>query len=323
MNETCTKPVQRVCVLCRSELSESDNECPLDGGVVIDLENDPLIGNKFAETYEIENILGYGATSLVYKAKHVINQKYYAVKVLHPHLTADEQSVLRFELESRAASRLNHPNVVTVYESGISDEGYAYFVMDYFDGCTLDQILDNEGHLDVARAANIFVQLGMGLGHAHRKGILHRDLKASNIIVYHDEFDEERAKLLDFGVAKLLMGAAENQIQLSQAGEVCGTPTALSPEQCHGKPADQRSDIYSFGCLMYEVLSGMPPFIGDSPLETMQKHVNDKAPEFDEVLSPGAVPWSLAAVVFKCLEKEPADRYQSTDELIASLAAFV
>jgi serine/threonine protein kinase len=322
MNETCTEPGQRVCVICRGENDDMEERCRDDGGVTIDLRNDPLLNTRFAETYAIHAILGFGATSVVYKATHVTANREFALKVMHPHLVADALMLRRFELESHAASSLNHDNVITVYESGICDDKYAYFVMEYLEGTTLEHILDDNGFMVPDRAVDIFVQIANGLGHAHNSGVLHRDLKASNIFVYNDEIGAERAKLLDFGIAKMLVSEKEQSVQLSRAGEICGTPTALSPEQCHGKPLDVRSDIYSLGCLMYEVLSGTPPFIGDTIMETMQKHVNERAQEFEDLVPELQIPWSVGNVVFRCLEKNPDNRYQTTDALVSDLVSL-
>jgi serine/threonine-protein kinase len=163
------------------------------------------------------------------------------------------------------------------------------------------------------------VQLCEGLGHAHNRGILHRDLKPSNILVYPGEDGTEKAKLLDFGVAKLMPQFNKNSPELTASGEVCGTPAVLSPEQCMGKQLDVRSDIYSLGCLMYETLSGIPPFVADTILETMNKHVNEKAPEFDDSVPQLKIPWSVSFIIFRCLEKDPDKRFQTTEEVRQSL----
>jgi serine/threonine-protein kinase len=176
--------------------------------------------------------------------------------------------------------------------------------------------------MEPQRAADLFLQIAKGLGHAHQSGVLHRDLKASNIFIFNDESGCEKAKLLDFGIAKLLVARNEQAVQLSNAGEICGTPTALSPEQCHGKPLDVRSDIYSLGCLMYEMLSGTPPFIGDTVLETMQKHVNERAQDFEDLVPELKIPSSIGNMVFRCLEKNPEYRYQNIDELVSDLVSL-
>ena len=315
MTEICTGCPARVCVICRTETSTDGQHCPEDGGLLVALENNALLGKIFAETYQVDEVLGFGSTSMVYQATHLIANRKFALKILHPHLLSDEQSLHRFQLESQAASSLAHPHIITVYESGVSEDGYPYFVMEHLQGTTLEQVLDEQGPMPVRRAMRLFVQIALGLSHAHEHGVLHRDLKPSNIFLLSDENNGEQAKLLDFGVAKLLASSDGNNPQLSFAGEVCGTPTILSPEQCHGKPLDFRSDLYSLGCLMYETLSGIPPFLGDSVIETMQKHVNEKAAEFDDVVPELHIPWSIATIIFRCLEKEPNDRYQSANEV--------
>jgi serine/threonine-protein kinase len=289
--------------------------------MVLDVENDPLVGTKFACHYQIESIAGFGASSIVYKATHTKLARPFAVKVMHAHLLTDDQMRGRFDQEARACASLNDPNIVAVQESGITDEGRVYFAMEYLQGVTLEQILDSEGAQPIDRSVKIFKQICCGLAHAHGNGVLHRDLKPSNILIFNED-GKERAKILDFGLAKVLDNVKKGGPKLTLAGEVCGTPSVMSPEGCLGKTIDQRSDIYSLGCLMYETLSGLPPFIGDTTIATMTKHVMEKPPEFETIDADLRIPWSLTSIIFRCLEKDPDMRFQTIQEVHECLSQF-
>lgn len=307
----------KACVICRAEYPMNMNRCHLDGGFLVQVVNNPLVGRVFADTFEVEALIGFGGMSVVYKVRHVSLKRVFALKILHPHLLSDDQIFRRFQLEARTASSLNHPNVIKVYEAGVSPERLAYLIMDFVDGFTIGQIVEANGHLEVNRAVNIFAQVCDGLEHAHQRAVLHRDLKPSNIMVSNSA-DGELAKLLDFGIAKLML---QSSPQLTQEGEVCGTPEVMSPEQCLGKPLDARSDIYSLGCMMYESLTGIPPHIGDTILDTMTMHIRHPVPTFDRVAPTLNIPQAVQDVVLKCLEKNPDARWQSADQLGKSLRA--
>ena len=289
---------------------------------------DPLIGTIFAEKYEVLSVLGRGGMSLVYKARHKFMDRIVAVKVLLEHLVTDVGAVQRFQQESKAASTLNHQNIVTVYDFGQTPNGQAYFVMDCLEGQSLAECIENQGRLDVARALRIFEQICDGLEHAHQKGIIHRDLKPNNIILMKDDNGLETIKIVDFGIAKILGTDGTPQQRLTQTGEIFGSSFYMSPEQCQGFPLDSRSDLYSLGCLMYETLSGYPPQMGETFVATALKHINDQPPAFSEIAPSANIPRQVEYVIQRCLEKSPKDRFATADQikqalLDAALAAGV
>jgi serine/threonine protein kinase len=289
---------------------------------------DPLIGTLFADKYDILSLLGEGGMSKVYRARHRFMKRTVAVKLLHESATRDPMAKARFQQEAEAASALNHQNVVTVHDFGFTPSGQAFFVMDCLDGQSLEEMLaEGEPPLSIARAIEIFTQGCDGLDHAHRKGIVHRDIKPSNLVVIKQEDGSDLVKLVDFGIAKVLVPSpdGEKPRQLTQTGEVFGTPAYMSPEQCSGTPLDGRSDLYSFGCMMYEALSGQPPLLGETFINTIVKQLNERPRSFTETAPHAKVPPHVEAVVMKCLEKDPADRYASAQELKQALfdAAFV
>ncbi|CAN5442455.1 hypothetical protein BH10CYA1_BH10CYA1_44150 [soil metagenome] len=312
--------LSKFCIKCGDKFASGMTKCPKDGGELMELRQD-MIGTTFAKKYQITSILGEGGMSVVYKARHNYMERVVAVKVLHKHLIADAVALQRFQQESQAASSLSHPNIVTVYDFGI-EEGQAFFVMDCLEGPTLQDVLEKQERIAPQEAISILVQLCDGLEHAHRKGIVHRDLKPSNLVLMPQENGSQLLKIVDFGIAKLMPSEdGETRQALTQTGEVFGSPLFMSPEQCMGRGPDLRSDIYSVGCLMYEALSGVPPLMGDTSFETMTKHVNEMPITFKQVNSELNIPPGLEAVVFRCLQKDPEDRYQSASEIINDLPA--
>jgi serine/threonine protein kinase len=273
---------------------------------------------NLGENYTVVEKVGQGGMGTVYQVHDNLLNRTLAVKVLRPELAADQSALKRFDQESRALSELNHPNIVAVFSSGKTDQGAPYVVMDHIGGQNLSTVIKNLGGMDAGRALNIFIEICDALHHAHDKGIIHRDLKPSNIILSKSESGEESPRVVDFGIAKVISKTSgETVTGLTQMGDVFGTPTYMSPEQCQGDKLDARSDIYSLGCVMFETLSGAPPFTESNPFKLMTKHVSEKAP----VLTTKGVSSGLAGVVAKCLEKEPEKRYQTVDELMKDLVA--
>lgn len=303
----------RTCVLCGAAFSNYTGVCPDDGGPLIQLEDNPFIGTFLKERYEIVELAGYGAMSVVFRGVDSQTGNFVAVKSLHKQLTSDAQVFARFKLEIQATEQLKHPNIITVFDAGITGSGEAFFVMDFVEGLTLEAMLNEHGNLPAPLSMVIFDQVCDGLAHAHKQGILHRDLKPGNIIIPFRE--DEAVRIVDFGVAKLLPQADRHAPQLTAAGEVCGSPHIMSPEQCLGEPLDARSDLYSLGCLMYETLTGVPPLLGESIFETMSKHVNERALPFKEAAPTLEIPEFLEQIVFRCLEKDPKHRFQSATEV--------
>ena len=281
---------------------------------------DSLIGMVIDQRFKIVSRLGSGGMSQVYKAEHLIMQKDLAVKVLHPEESAKANSMERFQQEARAISALDHASIVRVYAFGCSDAGKLYLAMDYLEGPSLAELISREGALDWQRVARLCMQMAEGLDHAHRRGVIHRDLKPSNVIVLQDASGNETVKIVDFGIARLTEQSGKEARQLTLAGNTCGSPPYMSPEQCRGDLVDQRSDIYSFGCMIYEMLSGRRPFYAATNMELMHKHIK-QSPKYFKLLSADLViPHSLEAIVRKCLEKDPANRYQRMQDLHDDLA---
>ncbi|MDR3615793.1 MAG: protein kinase [Candidatus Obscuribacterales bacterium] len=306
-------------------------------------EKHSLVGQILDGQYEILSMVGKGGMSIVYKARHLMLRKIVAIKTLLPHLVLHPHSLQRFQQEAQAASNIVHTNVVTIHNFGVTPEGQPYLVMDYLEGISLHQLIEDTGHLPIERAVAIFIQVANALDKAHEKGVIHRDLKPSNIILIEQGEKHDIVQLVDFGIAKLLPREGSEAVHLTQTGEVFGSPLYMSPEQCRGEKLDVRSDIYSMGCLMYECLAGHPPHSGDNTLEVLYKHINvvpsqiagdsklkspiafftgSDIPSTAQAVAEVKVPSALEAIVFKALAKTPDGRYQSMAELERDLEAF-
>jgi eukaryotic-like serine/threonine-protein kinase len=309
---------KRACITCGKEFDWETTVCPDDNTPLTALgEEDQLVGTVLADRYEILEVIGGGGMGLVYKARHKLMNRIVAIKMLHKHMISSKDTLKRFQLEAQAASCLSLPNILTVYDFGLTGEGQPYMVMDYLEGTSLADMLEKEHHVDPDRAVNIFIQACAGLAHAHQKGVLHRDIKPSNIMLVNFGDQADFVKIVDFGIAKLLnQGVGE----LTKTGEVYGSPSYMSPEQCRGKETDARSDIYSMGCVMYRTLSGRPLFSGDDIIELLFKQVSEPPAPFDPELN---IPAELEASIFKALAKDPADRYQTMNEFKEALEKYV
>lgn len=303
---------------CGREFDWETTVCPDDNTPLTALgEEDQLVGTTLADRYEILEVIGGGGMGLVYKARHKLMNRIVAIKMLHKHMISSKDTLKRFQLEAQAASCLSLPNILTVYDFGLTNEGQPYMVMDYLEGTSLADVLEEEHHVVPDRAVNIFIQACAGLAHAHQKGVLHRDIKPSNIMLVNFGDQADFVKIVDFGIAKLLnQGVGE----LTKTGEVYGSPSYMSPEQCRGKETDARSDIYSMGCVMYRTLSGRPLFSGDDIIELLFKQVSEPPAPFDADLN---IPSELEAVIFKALAKDAGDRYQTMGEFKEALEKYV
>jgi len=305
---------KKLCMACHREFTGIVAACPHDGTVLVPLQQDQLIGTKLADRYLIMSVIGHGGMGVVYKARHELMDRIVAIKMLQSQLISDSMSVKRFQQEARAASKLKHPNVITLYDFGVSPTGQPYLVMDYLEGVSLADVIKKEGQVGVDRSVKIFAQACSALDHAHKQGVIHRDLKPGNIMLVEDDQDKDCVKVVDFGVAKLLWGGEEENQRLTQTGEVCGSPVYMSPEQCQGQKLDQRSDIYSMGVVMYEALTGRLPLLGKTMVDTMSKHISEMPQSFGVVRPDLYIPERLEAVVFKALAKDPAARLHSMEE---------
>ncbi len=277
--------------------------------------DDPLIGQTLADKYKIISLLGRGGMSSVYQAEHTLMKRMLALKVLFSHLATDQNSLKRFQQEAWIAGTFSHPNVVQVHDFGMEPNGQVYLVMDLVDGRSLQDELEVVGRLSYERAIDIFIQVASGLAAAHHVGVLHRDMKPSNIMLSDGPDGNDFARIVDFGIAKVLDG--EDSLQrLTQTGEVFGSPLYMSPEQCQGKTLDKRSDIYSLGTVLYESLVGRPAHMGKTAMDTMRLHITEIPRPFGEVAPHVEIPARLEEIVFRMLEKNPADRYDDLNDFI-------
>jgi len=278
------------------------------------------IGSVIDSRYRIIGELGQGGMGTVYKAEHVTIRRPVALKLLDPLLGKNDASVQRFEREAFAAGRIDHPNCVTVSDFG-NDGGVLYLVMELVKGRSLTDLLEAEGKLSVPRALHVARHIMRGISHAHKADIVHRDIKPDNILLVERDGDQDFAKILDFGIAKLL-GEAEQEEggdKLTQAGFTVGTPSYLSPEQAFGEEIDKRTDLYSATVVLYEMISGRPPFMSDDKLSILSMHVGKQPPPFSETAPGVAVPPEVEALVMWGLTKKRGDRIQTAVEYLAAL----
>ncbi|HOP66034.1 MAG TPA: Stk1 family PASTA domain-containing Ser/Thr kinase, partial [Bacilli bacterium] len=260
-------------------------------------------GQKINDRYQIIKTIGEGGMANVYLAYDTILDRKVAVKILRGDLATDEKFVRRFQREALSASSLSHPNIVEVYDVG-EDHGEYYIVMEYIEGRHLKQILKKRGHLTVPEVIDIMLQITDGIAEAHNSYIIHRDIKPQNIMV----LDNGVVKITDFGIATAL-----NSTQLTQTNSVMGTVHYLPPEQANGKGATIRSDVYSMGILMYELLCGKLPFRGDNAVEIALKHLKEPVPSIKEELP--NLPQSIENVIIKATAKNPKNRYADAGEM--------
>ena len=280
--------------------------------------SDPLLGQTLAGKYLVAKLIKRGGMGAVYQGKHVLMDKTVAIKVLRPALAVDDDVVARFSREAKAASRISHPHAVSVTDFGESENGIVFLVMEYLEGRTLKEIIRSEGAMPLKRVVEIIRQVTGALDAAHGQGVVHRDLKSDNIMVSQTN-GGDWAKVLDFGIAKIQQPASVKDADLTAPNLVIGTPQYMSPEQCsQTQPLDARSDIYSLGVNIYEMLAGRVPFTGESATMIMMQHVQDPPPSV--LATRPDLPPAVDAVITRALAKVPADRFQTAGELFAALS---
>ena len=280
---------------------------------------DPLISQLVADRYRILRKLGEGGMGSVYLAEHVVIEKKFALKVLAPELARRADLVARFLQEARSASRIGHENVIDISDFGQSPDGLVYIAMEFLDGKDLGEIVRKDGALSWRDAREIVLQICRALRAAHDKSIVHRDMKPENIFLIQREGQPHFVKILDFGIAKV-MGLDPNGPRLTRTGMIFGTPEYMAPEQAEGKDTDHRADIYAVGCIMYHLITGQTPFVAESFMTMLTKHLmEDPVPPSvrrpDLVITP-----EMDALVLKALEKDRDKRWQSMAELLEAVA---
>lgn len=306
-----------ICSSCGTTYGSTVRICVVDGTpLVAGRPDDPHIGQLLDGKYRIDAFISEGGMGSVYRATHVLLGKTVAIKLIRQELVTSEDVVRRFQREARAASNIDHPNIVTVYDLGQAADGTLYIAMAFVEGRSLRQEIGREGPMPPLRTVQILRQVASALASAHRRQIIHRDLKSQNIMLGKDGDGRDLPTLVDFGIAKTF---DEPATQLTSTGFAMGTPQYMSPEQAAGKPVDHRADLYSLGVVLYEMLSGVVPFNDTSLASILVKQLNE-VPEPPSRRRPDAdIPPALEAVALRCLEKDPDKRFQSADEVIAAL----
>lgn len=307
------------CTACGRRFQGDVTVCPDDNMPLMTIMEEDLVGTVLENKYEILEKIGAGGMGAVYKARHQLMHRQVAIKMVLAQLSANSMTLKRFTQEARATSQLNHPNILTVFDFGISPSNQPYLVMDFLEGVNFGRVLEETRQIPIARAIGIFLQVCAALGHAHQKGIVHRDLKPSNIMLIELDGQPDFVKVLDFGIAKVLSSVDGETDNLTRTGEVFGSPLYMSPEQFRGKSMDARSDIYSLGCVMYRSLAGICPVTGKDVLECMYKHVNEQIPPFSVTAPEAEIPERLEQIIMKALAKDPEERYASMNDLRADL----
>jgi eukaryotic-like serine/threonine-protein kinase len=306
----------RFCPVCGSRFSNDARFCPYDGeamSVIDETANSGLVGQVVAGRYRVESVLGEGGMGIVYRAVHVTLGKTVALKVLRQDMAHDEVVAQRFVQEAKALSRIQHPHVVEVHDFGRTEDGITYFVMEYLDGRSLRDAI-REDALDAREIRIIARAIAEGLSAAHSAGVIHRDLKPENIQLVRRDGNACFVKVLDFGVAKVA-GVSK----LTKNGAIFGTPHYMSPEQAQGLAVDVRSDVYSYGIILYELVTGKLPFDADSFVRLLSQQMFDSPPAME--LSPAMRRdlGSLEPIVMKCLEKKSNDRFRGFDAVLEAL----
>ncbi len=270
-----------------------------------------MIGRILGNRYELVEKVGSGGMSIVYKARCSLLNRYVAVKILRPEFVSDESFIKKFRQESQAAASLSHQNIVNIYDVGIDGDTH-YIVMEYIEGETLKQLIRNKRRLTPAHATDIAKQICKALVHAHENHIVHRDIKPHNILVTREGI----AKVTDFGIARAVTSST-----VTNTGSVIGSVHYFSPEQARGGYIDEKSDLYSLGIVLYEMVTGKVPFEGESPISIALKHIQETVIPPADLIE--GIPPGLEQIVMKATQKEPANRYETAIEMLADLEAFM
>ncbi len=301
----------RICPSCKTKTDAP--VCPHDGFQTVDFARfdrpeNKLVGRVFHDRYRVDALIGLGGMGAVYRATQLTVERKVALKVLRPEYATTLEVVRRFQTEARAASVLEHPNTIRVFDFGQSEDGHLYLVTELLEGEPLSRLMKREPQMEPGKAARIAIQILKSLSEAHQHGIIHRDLKPENIFLKRVHGEEEFVKVLDFGIAKV----ADGNTSATTTGTVVGTPLYMSPEQASAEPVSIESDIYGLGAVLYEMLSGAPPFAGESAMYVMMAHVQER-PKPLELQGNHPALRELVATVADCLEKEKKNRPRTAD----------
>jgi eukaryotic-like serine/threonine-protein kinase len=304
---------KKKCPSCGKIFENNATFCPVDGNkLVSEEETDQVIGLVLDSKYKIERLIGKGGMGNVYEAKHLHMGLPVAIKILHAHLIKDGTAVERFRREARSARTVNHQNAISIMDFGVTSENILYLVMELINGISLHEILKKETCLESVRAVNLMKQVCLAVDAAHQKNIVHRDLKPDNILIVDYAQTKEKVKVIDFSIAKVKQNDAEN-VNLTSAGVVVGTPHYISPEQAQGFVLDHRSDIYSMGIILYQCLTGQVPFNGKTSAMLLMQHIQAQ-PKPLRSLKPN-IPQQLEDVVLRALAKSAEERQQTAAQL--------
>lgn len=310
----------KFCPTCKSKFPTDINYCPNDATKLV---NDPeagpshsLIGMILDNRYQIMSKLGEGGMGSVYAAEHILLKKNVAIKVLRYDLARKEDVVKRFQNEAIAASRIGHENIIEVTDFGRTPDGSVYFVMEHLNGLALADVIQKSGSIPMKRAIPILLQITKALSVAHSQGIIHRDLKPENIVLIDKPDRKDFVKILDFGISKML-DTSDRAEKLTAMGMIVGTPEYMSPEQAAGMSVDKRTDIYSLGVIMYEMMTGRLPFLADNAIRILMMHQTEK-PQRPREINP-EIHNQMEQIILKCMEKKPEDRFQDMTEITQAL----
>ena len=325
----------KICPVCKTEFDGGEVFCPNDGarlGTPSQMappqsaeRADPLIGYTLDGRYRILRRIGEGGMGIVYEAEHAVIEKRVALKVLRDDFSSRPEVVQRFRQEAKSASRIGNEHIVDISDFGETPSGASYFVMEMLDGEDLANLLAREGSLPLARAADIVIQCCKALGAAHAKGIVHRDMKPENIFLVTRDGRPDFVKIVDFGIAKMsdIETPGEPGRKLTKTGMIFGTPEYMSPEQAAGKPLDHRVDVYALGVILFELLTGRVPFVGDTFMGILTQHMFESPPPMREVNPNVKVEPAVEGFIARALAKSADERFPSCDEMARSLEAVL
>jgi serine/threonine protein kinase/tetratricopeptide (TPR) repeat protein len=274
--------------------------------------NDPLVGRTIGGNYLVQELVGVGGMGRVYRSEQSTLGRTVAIKVIHPHLLSDEQTVARFYGEARAASRLNHPNSVSIIDFGRTDDGILYLAMEFLKGKDLALVMHEEGPLPFPRICELLIGTLEALDEAHALDIVHRDMKPENIILRRLHSGDDLVKVVDFGLATIV---GNNSTSITRPGLVCGTPDYMPPEQARGEQVDGRGDVYALGVVLFELLTDQLPFDDETPTKVVLRHINDPVPDPREVAPHRGIPDSLAEICIRALQKDRNHRFANAAEM--------